>query len=348
MQEIQVSCTESLHLLASSLANACRIDGDSFQSKPSAEPTDLCRNEIANMNQHQKVWSLANLQIKRKPLPPDSHLLKGTKGRLEDADTRRLTTVESADLKAFKEGLTSLSSSPESPFDAEGAFESDLEDRILSTIPEASSTPRLPARRRSLSDYVPETAPCQDSSRSNSSQGERLMSNADDILEQTNYRLGSVYSGDEKGYELIDVRPQRTLKRRSRALQFMGIKKHPSPDKKWLEALSTGFQQYRSLKAISAPDEDLDELADCFVFPPRTHRAAREADNLASRFSSTTTLGSGTMSSAPSTSASLLLSPRHTSRIPRPVNQSVSKRHHTRGPPFRPANADADSPDELQ
>lgn len=140
---------------------------------------------------------------------------------------------------------------------------------------------------------------------------------------------------------------QQTLNRRARALRFMGIKKHPSPDKNWLEELSTGFQKYRSLKAIGAPDEDLDELADHFVFPPRTPWIVRGADNVTSRFSSTTTLGSSTASSAPSGSASLL-SPRQTSRIPRPIDQSVSTRIHTRrGPPFRPANEDADSPDEL-
>lgn len=163
---------ETLWLIIQVLLTYLDTDGDLLQSPmPFSKSTELRRNGDDNINQHQKAWNLAGLQIKRKPLPQDSHLVKGSNGPLDGRDDRPLTTIEASELKGPIEGLTSSSLSPESPFDAECDFESDLEDRILSTIPEASSTPRLPAEK--LSNYLLKQAPCRESSRSNSSQGER-------------------------------------------------------------------------------------------------------------------------------------------------------------------------------
>lgn len=151
-----------------------------------------------------------------------------------------------------------------------------------------------------------------------------------------------MYSGSEHEFEVIDIQVGRRLGHQILGgMHFISVKKHPSPDKGWLEALSNGFQTYQSLKATSAPDEDLDELAGHFVFPPRNDSGAHMR------------LFTG-LNASQSDALSALIARRKFPSVRSPRRSCAMRTlessclYTRQAHPFRPANPDANNPDELQ
>lgn len=123
----------------------------------------------------------------------------------------------------------------------------------------------------------------------------------------------------------------------------MAVKKHPSPDKRWLESLSQDFVAYRTLKAAGAGDEELNELAERYILPSRVR-----SDKTSKRVQSFSSSSSDDASAAHAGTGSPLRF-RGSLRHSRAVGNLASMRFHGRQEhPFRPTNADADDPDELQ
>lgn len=299
------------------------------------------------IDQEPNVW-LPNLQkIKRKPLPKNSLLMNGLGTPLVPRDARARPQFIHHRLQRSVDESSELSSIVGDPFDSEVEFESNLENRILSTIPEASSTPRSLAKKRTPTNLDQEPGHYLWERAFESSRGEQNHGYLGQLKLIKVAETESLDLTEDERYQAMDIQTGQSHTHSVGDLQYMGIKKHPSPDKHFLAALSKGFQQYSSLKAISAREETLDELADRFVPPPRTS-FAEEALHPVSRFSSTTTIQSDAMSSLPSRPVSPC-TPWPATRIPRPIEGTASPRVRRRqGPPFRPSNKDADSPDELQ
>lgn len=312
-------------------------DEDLFQSpRASLRSAELRRNEDLNFNNCQKVWRLAGMGIKRKPLPKNSHVL-----RRDNEVSLHTGDSYNSDLMASIEEAVECTATLENPFDSEVEFEADLEGRILSAIPEASSTPRLARAKLTLYGYDQTIHPRLIESKGDYCRGQIYLQIFLLFLKLT-IAKDSTNSDSEKNYELVDVYLGHKLDRRVGEFQLIGIKKHPSPDKGWLEALSNGFQAYRSLKVTSAPDEDLDELAEHFVFHPRSgfNSHLRHLSSLTTSTSNASSVLTRT-GSPPSF--------RRSSQIPYPVEKSGSLLMHGRqARPFRPTNLDANNADELQ
>jgi hypothetical protein len=123
----------------------------------------------------------------------------------------------------------------------------------------------------------------------------------------------------------------------------VAVKKHPSPDKRWLEHLGHGFIAYRTLKAAGAGDEELNELADRYILPSRIR-----SDGASKRAQSSNSNGSDDASSVHVGTGSPL-GFRRSLRAPRAAgNQGSARLRGRQEHPFRPTNADADVSDELQ
>lgn len=143
-------------------------DKDMFQSpRASLRSAELRRNEDINFNNSQKAWRLAGMGIKRKPLPKDSHFF-----RRDDEVSPHTNDRHNSDPDRSVVNSTVVL---ENPFDAEIEFETNLEARILSAIPEASSTPRLTRAKLTLYDCGQQMPVFQIESRTDSHRGNVIL-----------------------------------------------------------------------------------------------------------------------------------------------------------------------------
>lgn len=126
------------------------------------------------------------------------------------------------------------------------------------------------------------------------------------------------------------------------------VKKHPSPNKEYLERLKTALEEYTTLKTSGAGDRDLDELADMLSFTTRP-LTSREKNQLPRRC---LTLP---LERKPDPKGSMKATPSH---LPRGTYRSGATRssgvteHHRIAKrsfrTFRPQDDGAEDPDELR
>ncbi|ODA80303.1 hypothetical protein RJ55_03261 [Drechmeria coniospora] len=164
-------------------------------------------------------------------------------------------------------GATAAGETAECPFESEVGFEHDLEDRILSTEPTGSSTPRARSLRGSIATSLTDSA-------------QSLHSDVQVRLARVVIKLGDGKLAGTPAREVMlkpsqsggvvrmatagQVRPRETLNAGNRVSYVKGderVKKHPSPSKQQLEELEVGLQRYFPPEA-PAPDLDVDQAAE--------------------------------------------------------------------------------------
>lgn len=313
----------------------------------SIKSIEIRQNEGVNINENQKARRIAGIEVRRRPVGTPANIRTSASNVRLYATSTPIGSPLPVASEEFPKPFHSL---PESPFDAEIGFESDLEDRILSTIPEGSSTPRKLASA-SVSDCDESLA--LDHSRLNVNQNPRgtALPQSFSHLATSNTATDSMEKIGQKRLNAYDLLTGCHWVH-GIADDCKRVKKHPSPDKHWLEELEAGLEKYKFLKASSAADEELDELADRFVLPsrrlpPSRCLATRDKNQLMSRFSSST-LDSDSILMASSRPTSPPF-PKRNSRITRLAETPTKLQPESRlTPPFRPADADADNTDELQ
>ena len=327
-------------------------------------------NEGDNLNK-KKVRKIVGGQVVRKPVADDGKSLRAGKS-IEDpfghpGSTRTPTPFESL-LQVEAEGLCGsippvpsnpspqVLSTPSSlvltnPFESEKEFDNDIEDRILSTTPVGSSTPRARVERGSYpsADQSPTKA------RSASSKAE-----TDLMLDQVALKLeqGELSTAKPVGFTSLRasqrkiVDPVRRVRQHSintaQTLDMHGLKrtkKHPSPSKEALEDLEMAFRKYTQLKTSGAKDHELDELATSFMSTPSS-LAPRDKNRLISTRPHPPKAGEASLDSQNANSRPYP-SPSST-RLPRPIENPIKLRPAIRlAPRFRPQAAHADEKDEL-
>lgn len=121
------------------------------------------------------------------------------------------------------------------------------------------------------------------------------------------------------------------------------VKKHPSPNRQYLENLEVALQRYKKLKMSGADTGALDELTD--GFPPRRFLSLRDRNRLTALKDPPRTL-EGVISKTHRSQSPL--SSRPGSPVTRPVKTTMNQRKGWRlAPRFRPDDAEADEIDEL-
>ena len=121
------------------------------------------------------------------------------------------------------------------------------------------------------------------------------------------------------------------------------VKKHPSPNRQYLENLEVALRRYKKLKMSGADTGALDELTD--GFPPRRFLSLRDRNQPTSLKDPPRSLDSVITKIRRSQSP---LSPRPGSPVTRPAKATMNQRKGWRiAPRFRPDDAEADEIDEL-
>ncbi|KAH7266430.1 hypothetical protein B0J15DRAFT_580422, partial [Fusarium solani] len=206
-------------------------------------------NEGDNLNK-RKVQRIVGGQVSRKPVADDGKSLRSGKSLddpfSEGGGWRTPTSFESRLKKGVNNDQSAIPPLPHNPFESEKEFDDSIKDRILSTTPVGSSTPRIRVERVSTSS----------SDQSPTLQAPKL------IQKQTSLRPAGttlVESVNEarKGWEKAMGGTD--------AFGSKRVKKHPSPSKEALESLEMAFRKYTDLKVSGAGIDDLDELATSFM-----------------------------------------------------------------------------------
>lgn len=318
------------------------------------ESIEIRLNESDNLGR-KKVQRIVGSSVTRKPVADDGKSLRS--GRSAGDSSAELgmchtpTTIDSLPASPRQEDISTLSAVVANPFKAEKGFESDLEYRILSTPPEGSSTPRILIDATFVTDS--NGSPKRVQFASPQSPGvitRKPKFNLDSLsIQETKVSAESTARVGQKrlvapvtylDHHAIDHSPD-DCKR---------MKKHPSPNKQYLENLEAAFQHYHDLKMSGADDDELDELAGSFSSPPRS-LGLRDRNRLVSgRSFSRRKESPGPRFGCPSETDPLLEQP---SRLPRSVlhtsdNPLTSHKATRFAPLFRPSDADADGVDELQ
>lgn len=313
-------------------------------------------NEGDNLNK-KKVQKIVGGQVVRKPVADDGKSLRPGKSMDdpfgEPAGARTPTRFESR-LQIEAENLSSddIPPVPTNPFESEIGFENDIEDRILSSTPVGSSTPRARVERYSISSS--DHSPTKKYSRLSKAQ-------VDLMLDSVTLRLGQEELSIAKPIGLTSLRasqrklvdPVRRVKQHSITALNMDAhglkrtKKHPSPSKEALEDLEMAFRKYAHLKVSGGNEDELDELASSFI-STSSSLAPRDKNRLISNRLSTTRIGDLSGSDGHNGFDRPVSSPSST-RIPRPIENSIKLRPEIRlAPRFRPRAMHADDDDELQ
>ncbi|EQL03761.1 hypothetical protein OCS_00530 [Ophiocordyceps sinensis CO18] len=143
------------------------------------------------------------------------------------------------------------------PFQTEVGFELNLEDRILSTAPIGSSTPRARSKAGSMGNSTDDSA--------------NASSEAQVNLARVVFRFGEdgaargqarqvTLRPSESRRTMVDAEPvaSQAMRRKSRVSQLRGcerVKKHPSPSKRDLEELELALQRYGPFEESKLKDD---------------------------------------------------------------------------------------------
>ncbi|CAM1500892.1 Fc.00g100540.m01.CDS01 [Cosmosporella sp. VM-42] len=315
-------------------------------------------NEGHNLNK-KKVQKIVGGQVVRKPVADDGKSLRSGKS-MEDpfselGKSRSPTPFESRLKLEAEIESGAIPPIPRNPFESEKGFDNDIEDRILSTTPVGSSTPRTRVERVSTSSS--ERSPTTRLSRSTKAQ-------VDLMLDGVALRLGTGELTGAQPMGLAATRAnQRTLAdpvRRTRqtsigtvqGLDVSGLKrmkKHPSPSKEALEDLKMAFRKYADLKVTGAKQDELDELASSFLSSPLSLTPREKNRFISCRLSASNinelSSPGGRRCHSRRVSAAAAVP---VSRLPRPAENSLKLRAEIRlAPAYRPAFVHANDVDEL-
>ncbi|PTB68046.1 hypothetical protein BBK36DRAFT_1114556 [Trichoderma citrinoviride] len=298
-------------------------------------------NEGDNLNR-RKVQQMVGGHVARKPVANDGKALRSGRSMDEDpfaepAPYLRPGVVENRATMKLMLGPSVSSLLIIDPFEAEKGFESNLEDRILSSSPVCASTPRIHLHRvQTPTDGVNVDEHC--------SKGPTQMS-----LERMT--TDSEYSSQEAGSfrKAADQEVQlRRLPNTDRiavgflrdapsldACHVKWSKKHPSPSKRDLEELEIAFRCYSELKRRGI-GEEADELAAHYT-PSARYLSPRDTNRLMRTREE----------DAKSVPACEAQSPAR-SHMRRPTDEVRRGQHIRLAPIYRPAVPHSDEIDELQ
>ncbi|PNY23847.1 Uncharacterized protein TCAP_06219 [Tolypocladium capitatum] len=298
--------------------------------RPSTNSMDICPDKGINLNK-RKVQKILCGSADRKPATVAYKSLRT--GQATDVSSGELTpqTPRSAeDWRVFETeaGLDDAAKTdpraPQGPFETEVGFEHNLEDRILSTPPVGSSTPRALSCRESGTDSIDDSEDEIVSSAVQVDLARVPVRLGDDDAATTPVRKVTLKSNESKRVVKAagQLRPE-ALRSNDRLGSLRGserVKKHPSPSKKELQELEQAFQRKKAAMKLMLPDKDQNRL-----MRGRTS-SIRDTDPLAQ-------LGLGSA---------------RKSRIPQPVHNRLKLRPGVRlAPPFRPPISRPDDSDEL-
>ncbi|KAL7936651.1 hypothetical protein V8C35DRAFT_332919 [Trichoderma chlorosporum] len=299
-------------------------------------------NEGDNLNR-KKVQQMVGGRVARKPVANDGKTLRSGRSMDDDpfaepAPYRSPGAIEKHPRLKIMVGRNAASLLIIDPFEAEKGFESNLEDRILSSSPVCASTPRIHLHRAqtpTLDDTLDD-------------QGSKLPTQIS--LEKVTTDL-TVYQSQEaisckgspnqeeqmKSLPATDritigvIRGGSSLDARN----TQWTKKHPSPSKRDLEELEIAFRCYSELKRRGI-GEEADELAAHYT-PSARYLSPRDTN----RMMRTREEGAKSVTGRES------LSPAK-SQMRRPTDD-LRRRHQIRlAPIYRPTIPQSDEVDELQ
>lgn len=226
-------------------------------------------NEGDNLNK-RKVQRIVGGHVVRKPVADEGRSIRC--GRIGDdpfIEPSHLILFPMApfqqsqhDAKAREANLEPF----QDPFLSEGRFEQDLEDRILSSLPTGSSTPRIQVQtvsapsneslcRRVDIQYTSK----RDVSESPTPRREKTAAMATGRMPAT--PLDAEDAGEATSASVEMCGRGATAKRSRMSIWDRKLaKKHPSPSKKALENLEAAFRLYSHLQASGTGQDELDEL----------------------------------------------------------------------------------------
>lgn len=151
-----------------------------------------------------------------------------------------------------------------SPFESEKGFKNDLEDRILSTLPLGSSTPKTRARSTHFGEHN-----TIDSIGSKSTQQRKLTFALPQPMQESQSRQDQMKVPELQELNNMERRCRTTTLQSRKVtcqMEWGRGKKHPSPSKKALEDLEVAFRRYTKLRQCGSND-GLDELASLHSTP---------------------------------------------------------------------------------
>uniref|UniRef100_A0A0B7JZ36 Uncharacterized protein n=1 Tax=Bionectria ochroleuca TaxID=29856 RepID=A0A0B7JZ36_BIOOC len=236
---------------------------------------DIRKNEGINIGKNEKARKLAGIEVSRRPVASSKRsFLNRPRPGSEICSTP--STIESESLNTSGGRSRKLTTRSSGPFGAEPRFDLDLEDRVLSIRPDGSSTPRILIQHRRATRSV--------DSRIHSSEigiflSKHRHSATNHAINCGEVAKSSALAVDNKSQDECLNTPQTLpigyyLKPPAECRR---VKKHPSPNKEYLERLKTALEEYTTLKTSGAGDRDLDELADMLSFT--THPFASREKN---------------------------------------------------------------------
>ncbi|KAK1247770.1 hypothetical protein MKX07_000658 [Trichoderma sp. CBMAI-0711] len=299
-------------------------------------------NEGDNLNR-KKVQQMVGGHVARKPVANDGNALRSGRSMDDDPFAEPASHLHQSVVEGRARMKIMLGPSVSSlliidPFEGEKGFESNLEDRILSSSPVCASTPRINLHRV-------QTPTAGDGVNEHCSKMQAQMS-----LEKMTTDL-SVYPSQDAvhlGKALDQEAHLRPLPNTDRiAVGFLRdapsleaghpkwSKKHPSPSKRDLEELEIAFRCYSELKRRGI-GEEADELAAHYT-PSARYLSPRD----------TNTLMKTREEDAKPMPACATQSPAK-SHVRRPTDEARRRQHIRLAPIYRPAIPYSDEIDELQ
>ncbi|KAH7148741.1 hypothetical protein EDB81DRAFT_933194 [Dactylonectria macrodidyma] len=323
---------------------------------PPISTIEIRLNEGDNLNK-KKVQRIVGGQVARKPVADDGKSLRSGKS-LDDpfgecGMARTPTSFESRLKKEVDYESDIIPPVPRNPFETEEGFDTDLEDRILSTPPVGSSTPRIRVER--VSTPSPEESPTAKKRRSPLLQMDSAMSGVtglerEELMQARPLELIVMRACDRRLVGPM-TRLCPSVVHTAPKIDFSGpnrVKKHPSPSKEALEDLEVAFRKYTRLKSAGVHSEEVDELATSFVSisPCLTQRDKNRpisnrlsASNIEELASPSACRGHNRPLS--SSAIPLFSLPRQSDNL-RKICGEIRL-----APPFRPKDAERDDVDEL-
>lgn len=313
-------------------------------------------NEGDNLNK-KKVQKIVGGQVVRKPVADDGKSLRNGKSMddpfSEMRSVRTPTHFESRLKREVDFEGEIIPPLPSNPFESEKGFDNDIEDRILSTTPVGSSTPRIRVERVSASNS--DRSPTTKRSRSTRVPVGRVLEGAAVKLERDRLKdalADSPTMGQICQRKMAD--PVRRLRHSSVSITHNGdptglkrVKKHPSPSKEALEDLEVAFRKYTYLKVSGANQNELDELASSFLSSPPS-LTPRDKNRLISNRRLSVSKIDGLSSPGGRKGHSRPLSSASSHLLERSIDNPIRLRGDIRlAPPYRPRIARGDDVDEL-
>lgn len=252
------------------LVESERVDTPSDMNASPISTIEIRLNEGDNLNK-RKVQKIVGGQVSRKPVAGDGKSLRNGKS-LDDpfsGDSPQTPTSFEAFLKMQSVHDNSLCPLPLNPFESEEGFDNDIKDRILSTLPVGSSTPRSHLQRLSDPSFDESVSP----KTAKLAKSHPVLSLdipapkvASDLLHAKNTETTAGRTNTNSAVDAVK-RARTNCADEAEEIDASGpkrMKKHPSPSKEALADLEKAFRQYSQLQ-LAGTALGLDELATSHV-----------------------------------------------------------------------------------